>query len=99
MNILLTTSKKPSKETISLCKKLKKLKPKKLTKTFFIYEPRGAKSFYQILDIARKKGLRRIAIIYDKNKAPFEMRFLSVSLKDWKWGKTIKISDYFKKVN
>jgi hypothetical protein len=74
----ITTGKKRSMATKSLCATLSRLFPSA------IYVPRGKKGIEDIIEKARILGKDRICFIYDKEGKPHSLTFISVN-KGWRW--------------
>ena len=79
--ILITSGRKPSRNTRVFCRRLASFIPHS------VYLTRGKKSVYDLIDEARKRGLTKIAFVGDRKGNPAGMRFLSISKKDWDWDK------------
>lgn len=87
--ILITTGRKPSRNSRSFARKLAELIPHS------IYLTRGKRNIYSLMDYARSKGLPRVALISDRKGNPNEISFLELSKNEWDWDKTkIKIEDF-----
>lgn len=80
---LISTSQKPSEETIKLADFLAKLIP---TAEF---ERRGAKTIKQLVRLARKMGHSRIILVTKGFKHPSSLQFINVSQTEWEWRKEI----------
>lgn len=78
MPMYLTTSKLPSPLTKKLCMRLKCLFP------FCVYKNRGKKSIEEIVDEARILGKRRVCLVYEQEKAPHKLVFISIN-DGWGW--------------
>ena len=83
--ILITTCRKPCKNTRKFAKMFALLIPNS------VYEVRGKKNIYSLIDIARNKGLRRLAIITDLKGNPGKIEFLKITKKEWNFDKTMNI--------
>lgn len=79
--ILITSGRKPSKNTRVFCRRLASFIPHS------VYLTRGKKSVYGLIDEARKRGLIKIAFVGDRKGNPADIRFLSIGKKDWNWDK------------
>ena len=91
--LLITTCRKPCKNTRLFARNLSNLVPGAE------YVPRGKKNIYSLIEEARKKGLRRVAIISDFKGNPGEVEFIKLDKREWDWAETIfriKSVDYQK---
>jgi len=91
--LLITTCRKPCKNTRLFARNLSNLVPGAE------YVPRGKKNIYSLIEWARKKGLRRVAIISDFKGNPGEVEFIKLDKREWDWAETIfriKSVDYQK---
>jgi len=91
--LLITTCRKPCKNTRLFARNLSNLVPGAE------YVPRGKKNIYSVIEEARKKGLRRVAIISDFKGNPGEVEFIKLDKREWDWAETIfriKSVDYEK---
>lgn len=81
--LLITTCRKPCRNTRVFARNISNLLPGSE------YVARGKKSIYELIEAARQKGLRRIAIISDYKGNPGEMEFIRLDKRDWQWAETI----------
>jgi len=81
--LLVTTCRKPCTNTRIFARNLSNLIPGAE------YAPRGKKSIYELIEVARQKGLRRIAIISDFKGNPGEIEFIKLDKREWDWAGTI----------
>ena len=91
--LLITTCRKPCTNTRLFARNLSNLVPGAE------YVPRGKKNIYSLIEEARKKGLRRVAIISDFKGNPGEVEFIKLDKREWDWAETvfrIKSVDYEK---
>ncbi len=91
--LLITTCRKPCRNTRVFARNISYLLPGAE------YVARGKKSIYELIEAARQKGLRRIAIISDYKGNPGEMEFIRLDKRDWQWAETVvrvKSADYQK---
>ena len=83
--ILVTTSRKPSRNTRIFARNLANLIPNAL------YAARGKASVDDIASLASSKGLAKIAIACDRKGNPGRIEFISVSRTSWDWGEPLFI--------
>ena len=84
--ILTTTSRNPGIATRKVARRISELVP------YSLYTPRGARNIEKLVELARKKGYRRICIVNEKKKQPAEMQFVVVDASGWDWHpKTLKV--------
>ena len=81
--LLITTCRKPCKNTRLFARNLSNLVPGAE------YVPRGKKNIYSLIEEARKRGLRRVAIISDFKGNPGEVEFIKLDKREWDWAETI----------
>ena len=81
--LLITTCRKPCTNTRLFARNLSNLVPGAE------YVPRGKKNIYSLIEEARKKGLRRVAIISDFKGNPGEVEFIKLDKREWDWAETI----------
>ncbi|MEM0372412.1 MAG: hypothetical protein QXO69_01020 [archaeon] len=83
--LLVTTSRKPSKNTRAFARQLANLVPGS------VYAPRGKASVDDLASVARSKGLKKIAIVSDRCGNPGKIEFARVSRSSWEWAETLLI--------
>lgn len=83
--ILITTSRKPSKNTRVFARRLSCLLP------LSEYTPRGKKSISELAELSVSKGFRKIIVIQDKKGNPSKLQFLEISKDNWEWADEIEI--------
>ena len=91
--LLITTCRKPCTNTRVFARNLSNLVPGSE------YVPRGKKNIYSVIEEARKKGLRRVAIVSDLKGNPGKIEFIKLDKREWDWSETIfriKSVDYQK---
>lgn len=81
--LLITTCRKPCTNTRVFARNLSNYVPHSE------YSPRGKKNIYSLIEEARKKGLRRIAVISDFKGNPGEIEFIRLDKSGWDWAETI----------
>ena len=81
--LLITTCRKPCRNTRVFARNISYLLPGAE------YVVRGKKSVYGLIEAARQKGLRRIAVISDYKGNPGEVEFIRLDKRDWQWAETI----------
>jgi len=81
--LLITTCRKPCTNTRLFARNLSNLVPGAE------YVPRGKKNIYSLIEEARKKGLRRVAIISDFKGNPGEVEFIKLDKREWDWAETV----------
>ena len=81
--LLITTCRKPCRNTRMFARSLSNLVPDSE------YAPRGKKNIYELIETARHKGLRSIAIVSDFKGNPGEIEFIKLDRKNWDWAGTI----------
>lgn len=77
--VLITTSRKPCRNTRTFARKLSNLIPNS------IYLTRGKKDIYDLIEYARSHGLRRIMLIGDFRGNPGKVQFLKLGKSSWAW--------------
>ncbi|MEM3411849.1 MAG: hypothetical protein QXL75_02195 [archaeon] len=77
--LLITTTRKTCKNTLKFAKFLSNCFP------LSIFEPRGKKGVFDLVDRARLKGCTRIAIISTKKGNPYLVRIIKVQLDNWNY--------------
>ena len=83
--ILISTSRKPSRNTRIVARILGNMIP------FSMYVTRGKKTVEDLIDYSRNKGLKKVAIIHDQKGNPGEIQFIKVTKTNWDWDKSLKI--------
>ena len=81
--LLITTCRKPCTNTRLFARNLSNLVPGAE------YVPRGKKNIYSLIEEARKRGLRRVAIISDFKGNPGEVEFIKLDKREWDWAETV----------
>ena len=81
--LLITTCRKPCTNTRLFARSLNRLVPDSE------YTPRGKKNIYELIELARQKGLRRICIVSDFKGNPGELEFIKLDKKNWEWADEI----------
>lgn len=84
--LLITTCRKPCTNTRVFARALSCLVPGAE------YAPRGKGSIYGLIDKARQKGLRRIAIISEMKGNPNAIAFIKLDRRDWDWAESVRIA-------
>ncbi len=87
--LLITTSRKPSRNTRAFARTLANLIPHSQ------YLTRGNKNIQSLIEEARVRGFEKILIIHDKNGNPSALSFIRVTRKDWEWEEEIVLKGIF----
>jgi rRNA maturation protein Rpf1 len=83
--LLITTCRKPCTNTRVFARTLSNLVP------CSEYAPRGKGNIYSLIEKARQKGLRRIAIVSEMKGNPSEIAFIKLDKRNWDWAESFKI--------
>lgn len=84
--MLITTSRKPSRNTRVFARTLSNLLPNS------VYVPRGKGSVESMVEGASAKGLKRVAVVHDSKGNPGKISLIENRKDGWDWAEEIPIA-------